>query len=177
MFAEPIEWPKSPPANPPHGSSSTYRETSPSSQHQRLTPLFNASRTTRTHKWQLWRLASAIDDNLKIPPASKSSSIDWGKPCTSVEPPSRFPAKRTSACGILIHRSLANTSAFTRTGTSCFKKFLRWKKPAIESTESLEQLRVLYAGIPIGVALIDHPVVGIDTPEDYAAFVSRHANW
>ena len=49
------------------------------------------------------------------------------------------------------------------------------KRPAMESIESLEQLRVLHAGIAIHVGLIDHPIVGIDTPDDYAAFVSRQA--
>ena len=49
------------------------------------------------------------------------------------------------------------------------------KRPTIESIESLEQLRVLHAGIPIHVGIIDHPILGIDTPEDYSAFVSRHA--
>ena len=46
-------------------------------------------------------------------------------------------------------------------------------RPPMESIESLEQLRVLHAGIPILVGIIDHPIVGIDTPDDYAAFVSR----
>lgn len=49
------------------------------------------------------------------------------------------------------------------------------KRPAMESLESLEQLRVLHAGIAIHVGIIDHPIVGIDTPDDYAAFVSRQA--
>ncbi|HMP80415.1 MAG TPA: 3-deoxy-manno-octulosonate cytidylyltransferase [Pirellulaceae bacterium] len=39
--------------------------------------------------------------------------------------------------------------------------------------ESLEQLRVLQAGHSIRVALVSHSSKGIDTPEDYAAFVSR----
>ena len=47
-------------------------------------------------------------------------------------------------------------------------------RPPMEIIESLEQLRVLYAGIPIQVGMIDHPIVGIDTVEDYTAFVSRH---
>ena len=49
-------------------------------------------------------------------------------------------------------------------------------RPAMESIECLEQLRVLYAGIPIHVAIIDHPILGIDTPDDYAAFVRRVLN-
>jgi 3-deoxy-manno-octulosonate cytidylyltransferase (CMP-KDO synthetase) len=39
--------------------------------------------------------------------------------------------------------------------------------------ESLEQLRLIEAGIPIAVGVIDHPTRGIDTPADYAAFVAR----
>jgi 3-deoxy-manno-octulosonate cytidylyltransferase (CMP-KDO synthetase) len=39
--------------------------------------------------------------------------------------------------------------------------------------ESLEQLRVVEAGIPIAAAAVDHPTRGIDTAADYAAFVAR----
>ncbi len=48
--------------------------------------------------------------------------------------------------------------------------------PGCEQIESLEQLRVLHAGQKIVVGMIDHPVVGIDTPEDYAAFVRRQTS-
>ncbi|HEY4309693.1 MAG TPA: 3-deoxy-manno-octulosonate cytidylyltransferase [Pirellulales bacterium] len=43
----------------------------------------------------------------------------------------------------------------------------------IEQLEKLEQLRVLDAGHSIAVGVVDEPTVGIDTPEDYAAFVRR----
>ena len=43
----------------------------------------------------------------------------------------------------------------------------------IEQVESLEQLRVLHAGHAIAVGVIDEPTAGIDTPEDYRAFVDR----
>jgi 3-deoxy-manno-octulosonate cytidylyltransferase (CMP-KDO synthetase) len=43
----------------------------------------------------------------------------------------------------------------------------------LEEAESLEQLRWLEHGLPITVAIVDHRVVGIDTPEDYDAFVKR----
>jgi 3-deoxy-manno-octulosonate cytidylyltransferase (CMP-KDO synthetase) len=43
----------------------------------------------------------------------------------------------------------------------------------LASLESLEQLRVVEAGIPIAAAAIDHAARGIDTPKDYAAFVDR----
>jgi len=43
----------------------------------------------------------------------------------------------------------------------------------LATLESLEQLRVIEAGIPIAAARIDHAARGIDTPKDYAAFVDR----
>jgi len=43
----------------------------------------------------------------------------------------------------------------------------------LAAVESLEQLRVIEAGIPIAAAAIEHAARGIDTPKDYAAFVTR----
>lgn len=43
----------------------------------------------------------------------------------------------------------------------------------IEHLESLEQLRVLFAGHAIQVGQIDEPAIGIDTPGDYAEFLAR----
>lgn len=43
----------------------------------------------------------------------------------------------------------------------------------LEQAEKLEQLRVLQAGEVIRVGVTQHAAVGIDTPTDYAAFVSR----
>jgi 3-deoxy-manno-octulosonate cytidylyltransferase (CMP-KDO synthetase) len=43
----------------------------------------------------------------------------------------------------------------------------------LEQVERLEQLRVLEHGYPIAVGLVQRAAVGIDTPEDYAAFVER----
>ena len=45
----------------------------------------------------------------------------------------------------------------------------------LATLESLEQLRVVEAGIAIAAAAVDHPTRGIDTPADYAAFVGRQA--
>ena len=46
----------------------------------------------------------------------------------------------------------------------------------LETIEKLEQLRVLESGYPILVGLVDEPTFGIDTPEDYRAFVQRVAS-
>jgi 3-deoxy-manno-octulosonate cytidylyltransferase (CMP-KDO synthetase) len=43
----------------------------------------------------------------------------------------------------------------------------------LELAEKLEQLRVLEAGFPIALGIVDEPSVGIDTPEDYRRFVER----
>ena len=42
----------------------------------------------------------------------------------------------------------------------------------LEQLEKLEQLRALAHGIPIQVGVIPHAHRGVDTPEDYAAFVA-----
>jgi 3-deoxy-manno-octulosonate cytidylyltransferase (CMP-KDO synthetase) len=41
---------------------------------------------------------------------------------------------------------------------------------ALEGTEKLEQLRAMEHGYPIHVGFTDQPTIGIDTPEDIAAF-------
>ena len=43
----------------------------------------------------------------------------------------------------------------------------------LAAVESLEQLRVIEAGIPIVAGAIEHAARGIDTPRDYAPFVER----
>jgi 3-deoxy-manno-octulosonate cytidylyltransferase (CMP-KDO synthetase) len=45
----------------------------------------------------------------------------------------------------------------------------------LEQLEKLEQLRALQSGARISVAVVEHAAAGIDTPEDYAAFVARQA--
>ena len=44
----------------------------------------------------------------------------------------------------------------------------------LERIEKLEQLRVLEAGHSILVGVVDEPTFGIDTPEDYRAFVEKN---
>ena len=46
---------------------------------------------------------------------------------------------------------------------------------ALEKIEKLEQLRVIESGYPILVGVVAEPTFGIDTPEDYRAFVERSA--
>jgi 3-deoxy-manno-octulosonate cytidylyltransferase (CMP-KDO synthetase) len=46
----------------------------------------------------------------------------------------------------------------------------------LEKLENLEQLRVLENGLAMIVGVVDEPTMGIDTPEDYRAFVSRQRN-
>lgn len=48
-----------------------------------------------------------------------------------------------------------------------------WLPSRLELVERLEQLRVLEAGFSISVGLVQEATRGIDTPEDYEAFVDR----
>ena len=52
-------------------------------------------------------------------------------------------------------------------------EFANWMPTPLEQTEKLEQLRALEMGVPIEVVVVSHAAPGIDTPEDYAAFVRR----
>lgn len=54
-------------------------------------------------------------------------------------------------------------------------EFTAWAPTPLEETESLEQLRVLEHGHRIAVAIRHASSQGIDTPEQYRAFVARHA--
>lgn len=49
----------------------------------------------------------------------------------------------------------------------------QWPVGRLEAIEKLEQLRVLEHGHAILVAVVEQASRGIDTPEDYAAFVAR----
>lgn len=52
-------------------------------------------------------------------------------------------------------------------------KFSGLPASSLEQTEMLEQLRILQAGGEIVVAIVEKQAKGIDTTEDYRAFVSR----
>ena len=53
------------------------------------------------------------------------------------------------------------------------KRFAAMAATPAERTEKLEQLRALENGHRIVATVVDYDGVGIDTPEDYAAFVAR----
>ena len=54
--------------------------------------------------------------------------------------------------------------------------YARLSPTALERSERLEQLRALEHGFPIAVARVASAHHGIDTPEQYHAFVERHAH-
>lgn len=71
-----------------------------------------------------------------------------------------------------------NTNFLQHVGLYAYRRDFLLKFPelpscSVEKLESLEQLRVLSAGYPIYVGLIDDPIVGIDTREDYELFVRK----
>jgi len=49
------------------------------------------------------------------------------------------------------------------------KRFSALPASEMEKAESLEQLRALYHGIPIGLATVESQSIGVDTPEDLSA--------
>ncbi|HOF17785.1 MAG TPA: 3-deoxy-manno-octulosonate cytidylyltransferase [Phycisphaerae bacterium] len=53
------------------------------------------------------------------------------------------------------------------------KRYAALPQTPAEQAEKLEQLRALEHGYRIAVAVVEYDGAGIDTPEDYAAFVSR----
>ena len=53
-------------------------------------------------------------------------------------------------------------------------EFASWKPTPLERTEKLEQLRALEHGKSIGVLVTHRATHGIDTPQQYAAFVERY---
>ena len=70
---------------------------------------------------------------------------------------------------------------FQHVGLYCYQREFLLKiphlpVPPMEVIESLEQLRVLSSGNAILVGLIDDPIAGIDTIEDYRSFVRRQSN-
>lgn len=87
------------------------------------------------------------------------------------------PPPADSACG------LANFNQppiyFQHLGLYAYRRdvlvnFASLPPSSLEQCEKLEQLRLLQAGGEILIDVVQHAATGIDTPEDYAAFVARH---
>jgi len=57
---------------------------------------------------------------------------------------------------------------------SFLEKLTREPPCELEQAERLEQLRALHLGARIAVAVVDRASTGIDTPQQYAAFVERY---
>lgn len=55
-------------------------------------------------------------------------------------------------------------------------EFAKWSPTPLERAEKLEQLRALEHGTRIDTIQIAHAPAGIDTAEQYEAFIQRHAN-
>ena len=77
-----------------------------------------------------------------------------------------------------LHQRALHQRALHHLGIYAYRRafLLKYKSlPAspLEAAERLEQLRALEAGYAIRVGLVDEAAPGIDTPEDYAAFVER----
>jgi 3-deoxy-manno-octulosonate cytidylyltransferase (CMP-KDO synthetase) len=78
-----------------------------------------------------------------------------------------FPRDRESVAEYLLHQGIY---AYRR---EFLLKFASLPQTQLEKTEKLEQLRALENGHKIRVLIADRPVHGIDTPEQYKAFVER----
>ncbi|MCI5046220.1 MAG: 3-deoxy-manno-octulosonate cytidylyltransferase [Aquisalinus sp.] len=63
--------------------------------------------------------------------------------------------------------------AFSMTSLQAFEAL---PQSQLEQTEKLEQLRILEAGHIVAAGVIDAAPPGVDTPEDYTAFVQRYRN-
>lgn len=77
-------------------------------------------------------------------------------------------------------RDGANPNYFKHAGLYVYRraflrKFVSWPTARLESIEQLEQLRAIEAGVSISVAIEPFVHKGIDTPEDYRAFVDRQS--
>ena len=56
-------------------------------------------------------------------------------------------------------------------------EFASWQPTPLELAEKLEQLRALEHGRSIGVLTVKRATHGVDTPEQYADFVRRQADF
>jgi len=96
-----------------------------------------------------------------------------------IEPDSGVaPALYFSRAPIPFDRDGAGARRFRHVGIYAYtvgalRRYMRLESTPLERAESLEQLRWLEHGFPIAVAIRPSSGSGIDTPEQYAAFVER----
>lgn len=123
-------------------------------------------------------------DDLRDPSAVKAVLTPWRQVDGSVEPGcwraitfsrAAVPAAREWSDALL---AAEPPLYWQHVGLYAYRRSLleRWNslpESRLAAVESLEQLRVVEAGIPIVAAAVDHAARGIDTPKDYAAFVAR----
>lgn len=83
----------------------------------------------------------------------------------------KIPHDRDAAGGV---RYLLHLGIYAY-GAGFLKQFAAMAPTPAEQAEKLEQLRALENGYDIAVAIVDYDSSGIDTPEDYAAFVAKMA--
>ena len=75
-------------------------------------------------------------------------------------------------------KSACNEAFFMHIGVYAYSKdsllaFTKLEKSHLESIEQLEQLRVIENHLSLHVGMVEHAMPGIDTPDDYQAFVKR----
>ena len=103
-----------------------------------------------------------------IPYDRNQSEPGHGRPVES--PLSEPPIDQRGRRGLLLH---VGVYAYRR---PFLMELTQLSPTPLEQLEKLEQLRVLEHGYPIAVAVVRHESHGIDTPEQYAAFVKRFAS-
>lgn len=123
-------------------------------------------------------------DDLDDPAAVKAVLTPWRHADGRLEPGcwravyfsrAAVPAAREWTAGLL---AAEPPFYWQHVGLYAYRRSLleRWNalpESRLAVLESLEQLRLVEAGVPIVAAAVDHAARGIDTPKDYAAFVAR----
>ncbi len=89
---------------------------------------------------------------------------------------SPIPCHRDAAAGVLVPAPMLRHVGLYAYRAAFLQEFVQWPASPLERSESLEQLRVLENDRAIVVGIRESSTQGIDTPEQYEAFVSRHAN-
>ena len=129
--------------------------------------------TTPRRPWPHWRRRSATRRPIAIRRASRSSARARGRALYFSRSP--IPCHRD---GLPNPASSPWPIAYLHLGLYAYRREFLLSIAALppsllEAAEKLEQLRVLDAGHPIAVGVVEEASIGIDTPEDYRRFVER----